>query len=242
MTTTMEPESANPNYQEAIQSTGRSGDALNVVEELFGNLDKWRHFPSYQLERRADIFFSVYLKGFLEREYKRKVLEIIPEFPLHRGTLGKNIAVNKSYKIDYVVRFESCNEIRFVELKTDNSSVRKDQVRYLEDAVKMGLPKLLKGIEQLCGKTEAKGKYAHLQVCLKTAFHDSSENDIETLYDVKIVYLLPREPDAETMGVLKEHEIFYFSDFANYVAQFADPISQRFAQSLREWSTRLPGD
>ena len=29
--------------------------------QLFDRLDEWRDFPNYQLERRADIFFSLYL-------------------------------------------------------------------------------------------------------------------------------------------------------------------------------------
>lgn len=29
------------------------------LAHLFALLDQWRHFPAYQLERRADVFFAV---------------------------------------------------------------------------------------------------------------------------------------------------------------------------------------
>ena len=34
---------------------------MDRLEALFRNLDRWRHLPNYELERRADIFFSIYL-------------------------------------------------------------------------------------------------------------------------------------------------------------------------------------
>ena len=33
----------------------------NHVNILFERLENWRHLPNYQLERRTDIFFSLYL-------------------------------------------------------------------------------------------------------------------------------------------------------------------------------------
>ena len=55
-------------------------DALHTV---FANLDRWRHFPAYQLERRADIFFSVYLPEALAKVTGVEIdPRMIPEFPL----------------------------------------------------------------------------------------------------------------------------------------------------------------
>jgi len=53
------------------------------LDAVFGNLDRWRHLPAYQLERRVDIFFSVYLKGLLE-EVTGVALEeeLLPELPI----------------------------------------------------------------------------------------------------------------------------------------------------------------
>lgn len=30
---------------------------MDPITQLFDRMDDWRHFPNYQLERRADIFF-----------------------------------------------------------------------------------------------------------------------------------------------------------------------------------------
>ncbi len=42
---------------------------MDIVDSLFDRLDAWRHLPNYQLERRADIFFSLYLAEALEEKY-----------------------------------------------------------------------------------------------------------------------------------------------------------------------------
>lgn len=34
---------------------------MKQIDTLFDRMDAWRHFPNYQLERRADIFFALYL-------------------------------------------------------------------------------------------------------------------------------------------------------------------------------------
>jgi hypothetical protein len=33
--------------------------SMDPLDRVFENLDRWRHLPAYQMERRADIFFSV---------------------------------------------------------------------------------------------------------------------------------------------------------------------------------------
>ena len=42
----------------------------NKIEKIFSNLDIWRKLPKYQLERRLDIFFTIYLKEIVEVFYK----------------------------------------------------------------------------------------------------------------------------------------------------------------------------
>jgi len=37
-----------------------------IIDNLFNLLDDWRTLPAYQLERRADIFFALYLDKILE--------------------------------------------------------------------------------------------------------------------------------------------------------------------------------
>ena len=50
-----------------------------TICDIFELLDKWRHLPDYQLERRADIYFAMFLPDVLEARYGP--CEIIPEFP-----------------------------------------------------------------------------------------------------------------------------------------------------------------
>ena len=55
------------------------------VRLLFDLLDQWRHFPAYQLERRADIFFALYLPGIVEHVLGVPVdPRVIPEFPIRK--------------------------------------------------------------------------------------------------------------------------------------------------------------
>jgi len=76
---------------------------MEKIIEVFDKMDMWRHLPNYQLERRADIFFSIYLPEVLESKFGIKINnKLIPEFPVRIGTIYPNIATDKSYKIDYV--------------------------------------------------------------------------------------------------------------------------------------------
>jgi len=80
-------------------------DKMNQIDTLFDRMDAWRHFPNYQLERRADIFFSLYLPEVLEAKLGFPVRpELAPEFPVRIGTIYPNIPINKSYKIDITAK------------------------------------------------------------------------------------------------------------------------------------------
>jgi hypothetical protein len=37
----------------------RSSVRFDPTAEIFSTLDRWRHLPTYQLERRADIFLAI---------------------------------------------------------------------------------------------------------------------------------------------------------------------------------------
>ncbi len=75
-----------------------------TIHLLFNLLDDWRTLPAYQLERRADIFFAIYLDKILEKHKGVKINLIIPEFPVRLGSLpDHNPLDNRSYKIDCLV-------------------------------------------------------------------------------------------------------------------------------------------
>ena len=43
-------------------------------EDVFELLDDWRHLPAYQLERRADIYFAMYLPELLAERFAESLL------------------------------------------------------------------------------------------------------------------------------------------------------------------------
>ena len=34
---------------------------MTKIDTVFDSMDRWRHLPGYQLERRADLFFALYM-------------------------------------------------------------------------------------------------------------------------------------------------------------------------------------
>lgn len=120
----------------------------------------WRHFPNYQLERRADIFFALYLPEVLESKLGFRVrAELIPEFPVHIGTIYPRKRTDKSYKINYVALSVAGDKAVFVELKTETRSRRPKQDAYLKAAQEKGLGKLLEGLCKIFKATDSKRKY-----------------------------------------------------------------------------------
>jgi len=77
---------------------------MDPTSAIFANLDRWRHLPAYQLERRVDIFFSVYLKALLE-EVTGVALEeeLLPELPIKRDLIWPELAGHSSVKVDYAL-------------------------------------------------------------------------------------------------------------------------------------------
>ena len=46
---------------------------MSGIDKLFDCMDAWRHLPNYQLERRAGLFFSLYLTEALEAKLGFKI-------------------------------------------------------------------------------------------------------------------------------------------------------------------------
>ena len=77
------------------------GGYMNRINSLFDSLDDWRNLPSYQLERRADIFFSLYLAEVLKKKRNIDIdSRIIPEFPVIKRTKDKDNNTRQSFKVD----------------------------------------------------------------------------------------------------------------------------------------------
>ena len=80
---------------------------MEEISQILRQLDEWRHLPAYQLERRVDVLFGMFLPTVIEEEYEVSPGNcwVIPEFPLHKGKLEKS-ASNQSVNVDFAVFFE----------------------------------------------------------------------------------------------------------------------------------------
>ena len=223
---------------------------MDPLDTVFRNLDRWRHLPSYQLERRADIFFSVYLRDVVE-EFTGVALtdEILPELPLKRDLIWPELPTNNSVKVDYALFAKDGSRVFFVELKTDAESLNDKQDEYLEAAQGLGFKKIVECIRAILLTTNAHQKYHHLAVVLERLGYLTLPPDLAsyiyptpraglssrleritvaaTESPVEVLYLMPQaEPGRRCID---------FSRFAEHVDRFSDPLSRMFSQHLRAW-------
>lgn len=213
---------------------------MKYINDIFDNLDKWRNLPAYQLERRADIFFSIYLPEILFRKLGVKIEGIIPEFPIRVGTIDQSSKSNKSYKVDYLAKTTDSKTIIFVELKTDDISRRDMQDKYLKKAKHIGMAELLDGVRKIYKATSSKKKYEYLLNKLQDMGFITLDKGGEFLIrqvnnDIHIVYIQPNNPD-EQENVISFHEV------AEIIGNHGDELSLRFSKSLLEWANIRAGN
>ncbi len=228
---------------------------IKQIDKLFDRLDTWRHFPNYQLERRADIFFSLYLPEVLEQILGFAILpELIPEFPVRIGTFYTNIPIDKSYKIDYLALSAKADKAVLVELKTETLSRRSEQDKYLLAAQECGMTELLERIIKVFRSTNAKRKYFFLleqlerigllniskdlrEIIAKPTLQGASQAsyEIKITSNVKEVFIVYVHPKGIGPNVIS------FEEFAEVVRRNGDHLSQRFAASLCEWASIQAG-
>ncbi len=210
-----------------------------LIDELFDRLDEWRGLPSYQLERRTDIFFAIYLKDIIRKKYNQTVDYIIPEFPLRIGNIYSDFKLsnpNLSFKIDYLVVCNSTRKVFLVELKTDSNSRREKQDKYLTTAKKLNIKNLVDGVLKIYEATSSKKKYENLLNILSRVgwLNTETMSNISTDYEVSILYIQPN-PGKETEDVIT------FTDLIKYLSSNNDKLTTRFIKSLKEW-TKNPND
>lgn len=228
----------------------------DLISALFDRMDSWRHLPNYQLERRADLFFSLYLPTALEARLGISIHPIlVPEFPVHINTIYPNIKTDKSYKIDYVCFSKDLNAVIFVELKTEGLSRRESQDKYLTAAQDVGFAALLDGLLKIFKATNAKRKYFCLLKLLSEAGFlklplemegilkkdnlvgiNALADNIEVSCETKKPIVIYLQPNGEGDDVLS------FEEFGKSIEKFDDELSQRFVKSLREWAAVQAGE
>ena len=223
------------------------------IEKVFCLLDEWRHLPAYQLERRADIYFGLFLRDVLDDYLRPKGLTVhptlIPEFPLRQKTS------NRSDKVDYfalATHTETGDQVAFlVELKTDIKSQRDEQKEYLTRAKKRGMRKILFDLKLIFKATSAdlRGKYFHLfEAVEKLGLVNKLPNELsERVYGdqprglrkcIKDIEIAPSLPTIDVLYVLpKDNEHMHCIGFERVaaVAESQGEIGQCFAAYLRKW-------
>jgi hypothetical protein len=223
---------------------------VNKIDTLFDRMDEWRHFPNYQLERRADLFFSLYMSDVLEEKLGFPMAEkIIPEFPARIGTLYPDIPIDKSYKIDYVALSADTSKAILIELKTEGLSRSDKQDKYLHMCREVGFKFLLEGVLDIFRATKSKRKYFNLLLHLegmdlleiptnikeimsrpniRGAVEASREIEISSnVLECIIIYIQP---------ISKRDDEISFEDFRSIVLKNDDAVSRRFSKSLSEWA------
>lgn len=225
------------------------------IAQLFDRMDSWRHLPDYQLERRADLLFSLYLPAVLESRFGLPIHpELIPEFPVRHGTIRKGSTSNRSDKIDYLALSQNGATAIFVELKTDMQSRRTEQDWYLIAAKEVGLAGLLEGLKLIFLATNEKQKYFHLLDSLAglgllrvppqmrdTMQGSSLRGAREAASGIEVTCLVTQHRIVYVQPVGAGPDVITFADFAAAVGQQDDPLSCRFAQSLARWANVKAG-
>lgn len=223
-------------------------DSKAWIDQVFDNLDRWRHLPAYQLERRADIFFSLYLCDILESEFHRKPKHIIPEFPIRKATS------NLSNKMDYLAVMDAPPGLVFVELKTDPASMGLPQLRYLldaQDAQGKSNSALFDGLKSICKASKAAKKYDGLiRELIEARLVDHAvgrsfelSKDFPDPLKAMILYIHPcserplflQRADPTRAKVIDVP----FREVVKIVKRHRDDLSIRFLQSLQSWATEV---
>ena len=229
------------------------------VKRVFELMDQWRHLPDYQLERRADIFFALFLPEVLKDHLGLdQEPYLIPEFPI------KNRHNNQSSKVDYLAleRPKSGMPDRafLVELKTDMASRRPEQDAVLNSAIERGACSLIDDVITIARVSEAKKKYVHLLFHLKEAklvrygqendeylYKKALEGDYEILKGVeRASWVSGHKPKLESLYIQPEPPpaVVDFRKFACIVekGQGCEKIRRLFATYVRTWAGTKAGE
>ncbi len=228
---------------------------MKHIQTLFDRMDSWRHLPNYQLERRADVFFSLYLPAVLQAKLGFSVGDkIIPEFPVRIGTIYPDIPIDKSYKIDYVLLSADTEKAVLVELKTEDLSRREKQDKYLLASRKAGFAALVAGVLDIFRATNSKRKYYALLELMESMgliqipsemkeimSRSSLQGANEASYSIKITKSVTESIIVYVQPNGVGNDIINFEEFSATVKKDGDPVSIRFAQSIQQWATTKAG-
>jgi hypothetical protein len=157
---------------------------------------------------------------------------IIPEFPVKANIPGRP---NLSNKIDYLAVCPETNRVFLIELKTDNSSIRKEQDEYLELAAQNNVIKLIDGVLEIQNASNSP-KYNHLMAKLDVIGWVDKTNNTNTSrdYEIQVVYIKPTKTLED-----EKKQVITFEDIISALSDRNDALTTRFIKSLESWKADL---
>jgi hypothetical protein len=214
----------------------------NPLHQIFTNLDRWRHLPGYQLERRFDIFLSPYLRQIVEAKVG-VVLDqtIVPEMPL------KQLTTNLSDKVDYVLFSANRSAGFLIELKTDCGSVRTKQDDYLEHVAARPWREVLEDLKLVAQASGSRRKYIHLLALLQRAGQVKLSAELMRCFDngqparfkpqwvevtTKVDFVTPI---FITPTAMAGRNCITFADIRGLLPAQDDPLAEVLVEYLRRW-------
>ncbi len=217
----------------------------NKLKQLFDHLDRWRRLPNYQLERRADVLFSLYLPEVLAAKVEKKILPtMVPELPIHCGLLDELRRDMKSIKADYLLIAEDRSEAYLVELKTADRSRRSKQNKAMVEICRpgKGLSCVLESAKRIANASKHRQKYAEMfrllaqMQLVTTPTGDAAEHswfdDVKVLpcpHTLRVLYVQPTKRTGE-------RDVIDFEAVRRCVQRYGDELSVEFAARLADWA------
>lgn len=205
-----------------------------ALEQMLKNLDRWRHLPKYQLERRADVFFGLFVKLIMEARFGRLNEVVIPEFP-YKNDSNRKTTVN----FDYVLFSADLSRVFVVELKTEPDSAGEANNSYLNEVVDLPFDKIIGDLKAVVAATRQKAKYNCLIGQLKETGLILKDSDDGNSWDCHpkigkptVVYLTPRLKKS----LNKNFELIFFDEAADILEKTGGAVECHFASYLRRWN------
>ncbi len=208
------------------------------IRFLFNRLREWKKLPKYQLERRADIFISMFLTEALSDKYGGTWCLVAPEFPLLQRYLPgwdenrtKIVDERKpalSTNADYLV--SNGSSLFLLELKTEKNGINEDQIAKYEKVVGAPFRELVEDIKLIQSRTNEKGKYSYLlSICDK--------EELKALNVENVIYVTPDLNQWDTRKIFNFYSLS-FTDLIKSLENYKNKTSliEEMINSLKEWN------
>ena len=122
------------------------------MEAVVERLVQLRSIPKYQFERAVEPLLSLFIKEALQQRFNETMDFVVAEFPLKKNNN------NQSTNADFLFRSRNGDWI-LVEIKTERTSVRPEQIEVYDSRVGVRFRKLWDDLMDIVNATSKKSKY-----------------------------------------------------------------------------------